>query len=136
MTITTDYTAHGNKSMIAMSYPKLAQDVKPGAAILCADGSIVMEVVSTNPKAGTVVARCKNTAMLGWVAWLRLGLVWGSFCDGRVCECVPACEAAAVRSPRTPGNPRPNKSSRPLSSLYPVSARTSTSPASLSTCPR
>jgi pyruvate kinase len=47
------------------SYQKLAHDVKPGSSILCADGSIVLEVISTNPAAGTVRARCKNTAMLG-----------------------------------------------------------------------
>lgn len=65
MTITTDYTVQGNSGLIAMSYPKLAHDLKPGSAILCADGSIVMEVVSTDPAAGTVRARCKNSAMLG-----------------------------------------------------------------------
>jgi hypothetical protein len=47
------------------SYKKLAQDVQPGSSILCADGSIVLEVISTDPAAGTVRARCKNTAMLG-----------------------------------------------------------------------
>jgi pyruvate kinase len=47
------------------SYKKLAQDVAPGSSILCADGSIVLEVVSTDPASGTVKARCKNTAMLG-----------------------------------------------------------------------
>jgi pyruvate kinase len=65
VTITTDYAKPGNSGLIAMSYPKLAHDVKPGSTILCADGSIVLEVVSTNPGAGTVQARCKNTAMLG-----------------------------------------------------------------------
>jgi pyruvate kinase len=49
----------------ACSYQKLAHDVKPGSSILCADGSIVLEVISTDPAAGTVRARCKNTAMLG-----------------------------------------------------------------------
>jgi pyruvate kinase len=39
--------------------------VQPGSSILCADGSIVLEVISTDPAAGTVRARCKNTAMLG-----------------------------------------------------------------------
>ena len=34
--------------------------------ILCADGSIVLEVVSTDPKAGTVRARCMNNATLGY----------------------------------------------------------------------
>ncbi len=47
------------------SYKKLAVDLKPGSQILCADGSIVMEVVSTDPAGGTVRARCLNTAMLG-----------------------------------------------------------------------
>lgn len=47
------------------SYKKLAVDVKPGSQILCADGSIVLEVVSTDPAAGTVRARCLNTAVLG-----------------------------------------------------------------------
>jgi pyruvate kinase len=47
------------------SYKKLAVDLKPGSQILCADGSIVMEVISTDPAAGTVRARCLNTAVLG-----------------------------------------------------------------------
>jgi len=40
-------------------------DVKKGSQILCADGSIVLEVISTDPKAGTVRARCMNNATLG-----------------------------------------------------------------------
>lgn len=54
-----------NLSRRTRSYKKLAQDVQPGSSILCADGSIVLEVISTDPAAGTVRARCKNTAMLG-----------------------------------------------------------------------
>ncbi|KAG2438780.1 hypothetical protein HXX76_005322 [Chlamydomonas incerta] len=65
VTITTDYALAGDENTIAMSYKKLAQDVKPGSQILCADGSIVLEVVSTDPAAGTVRARCMNSAMLG-----------------------------------------------------------------------
>ncbi|GLC37228.1 hypothetical protein PLESTB_000993700 [Pleodorina starrii] len=65
VTITTDYAQPGDENLIAMSYKKLAQDVKPGSQILCADGSIVLEVISTDPAAGTVRARCMNTAMLG-----------------------------------------------------------------------
>ncbi|PNW75606.1 hypothetical protein CHLRE_12g533550v5 [Chlamydomonas reinhardtii] len=65
VTITTDYALPGDEKTIAMSYKKLAQDVKPGSQILCADGSIVLEVVSTDPAAGTVRARCMNSAMLG-----------------------------------------------------------------------
>lgn len=40
-------------------------DMKPGSQILCADGSIVMEVISTDPKAGTVRVKCLNNATLG-----------------------------------------------------------------------
>lgn len=54
-------------ALFACSYKKLAADLKIGASILCADGSICMEVISTDPVAGTVRARCLNTAMLGCV---------------------------------------------------------------------
>jgi pyruvate kinase len=47
------------------SYKKLAVDVKPGSQILIADGSIVLEVISTSPSTGTVLARCVNSAILG-----------------------------------------------------------------------
>ena len=36
-----------------------------GSQILCADGSIVLEVLATNPAAGTVRCRCCNNATLG-----------------------------------------------------------------------
>ena len=49
----------------ACSYKKLAVDVKPGSQILIADGSIVLEVISTDPNAGTVRAKCLNNASLG-----------------------------------------------------------------------
>ncbi|BDA42308.1 Pyruvate kinase, cytosolic isozyme [Coccomyxa sp. Obi] len=65
VTITTDYETKGHENLIAMSYKKLAQDVHPGSQILCADGSIVLEVISTDPKAGTVRAKCMNNATLG-----------------------------------------------------------------------
>ncbi|KAK9835247.1 hypothetical protein WJX81_008602 [Elliptochloris bilobata] len=65
ISITTDYDVKGNDKLIAMSYKKLAEDVKPGSQILCADGSIVLEVLSTNPKAGTVHCKCLNNATLG-----------------------------------------------------------------------
>ena len=42
-----------------------AQDVAPGSTILCADGSISLEVLSTNPAAGTVRVKCLNSATLG-----------------------------------------------------------------------
>lgn len=59
------HTADAAVCVCECSYKNLARDVKPGSAILCADGSIVLEVISTDAAAGTVRARCKNTAMLG-----------------------------------------------------------------------
>lgn len=65
VTITTNYEAKGDASLLAMSYKSLPNDVKPGGTILCADGSITLTVLSTNPKEGTVQCRCENTAVLG-----------------------------------------------------------------------
>ncbi|CAN1748889.1 Pyruvate kinase, cytosolic isozyme [Linum perenne] len=48
-----------------MSYKKLPLDVKPGNTILCSDGTISLNVLSCDPKAGTVRCRCQNSAMLG-----------------------------------------------------------------------
>ena len=53
---------------LCCSYKKLAEDVKPGMQVLCADGSIVLEVLETDAKAGIVTCRCQNNAKLGWVA--------------------------------------------------------------------
>lgn len=65
ITITTDYSALGDENTIAMSYKKLAKDLKPGNIILCSDGTITLTVVSTDPGKGTVRCRCENTAVLG-----------------------------------------------------------------------
>eukprot|EP00798_Chlamydomonas_sp_ICE-L_P000272 gene272-1601_t len=62
--ITTDYNFEGTEETIAMSYKKLAEDVKPGSQILIADGSIVLEVLTTNPSAGSVRCKCLNIAVL------------------------------------------------------------------------
>lgn len=65
ITVTTDYTIKGDEEMIAMSYQKLAVDLKPGNTILCADGTITLTVLSCDAAAGTVRCRCENTATLG-----------------------------------------------------------------------
>ena len=52
-------------STLICSYKKLPVDMKKGMQILCADGSIVLEVISADPSAGTVLARCMNNATLG-----------------------------------------------------------------------
>ncbi|KAJ3682961.1 hypothetical protein LUZ60_013188 [Juncus effusus] len=65
ITITTDYSIQGDESTISMSYKKLPQDVKPNTVILCADGTISLKVLSTDPQNGLVRCRCENSAMLG-----------------------------------------------------------------------
>lgn len=55
----------GDENMITMSYKKLPIDLKPGNTILCADGTITLAVLSTDPQSGTVRCRCENTAVLG-----------------------------------------------------------------------
>ena len=55
-------------SLGARSYKKLAEDVHKGSQILCADGSIVLEVVETDPSAGIVTCMCQNNAKLGCAA--------------------------------------------------------------------
>jgi len=44
--LVTDYSFKGDETCIAVSYSKLPTAVKPGNAILCADGSLVLEVLS------------------------------------------------------------------------------------------
>ncbi|KAF3645924.1 Pyruvate kinase, cytosolic isozyme [Capsicum annuum] len=65
ITVTTDYTIKGDEKLIAMSYQKLAVDLKPGNTILCADGTITLTCLSCDQAAGTVRCRCDNTATLG-----------------------------------------------------------------------
>ncbi|MBA0583609.1 hypothetical protein Gorai_014459, partial [Gossypium raimondii] len=48
-----------------MSYKKLAEDVKPGMVILCADGTISFTVLSCDKEKGLVHCRCENSALLG-----------------------------------------------------------------------
>ena len=65
VTVTTDYTVEGDSTCIALSYAKLAEHVHPGGQILIADGALVLVVLSCNVAAGTVRARCNNTATIG-----------------------------------------------------------------------
>lgn len=65
ITISTDYSLKGDAKTICMSYKKLAEDVKPGMVILCADGTISFTVLECDTKQGLVRCRCENTAVLG-----------------------------------------------------------------------
>ena len=63
--LTTDYGVKGDATIIAVSYPSLAKDVKPGSKILAADGSITFTVMSCDASAATVKVRVENDAKLG-----------------------------------------------------------------------
>lgn len=65
--VTSEYDRKGNANLIACSYPKLAEDVRPGIQILCADGSLVLTVEECFPKEKYVKCRCVNTATIGYV---------------------------------------------------------------------
>ena len=65
VTVTADYAAEGDAGLIALSYPSVARDVRPGNKILMADGTLILEVLSCDPAAGTVECTCLNTATIG-----------------------------------------------------------------------
>jgi len=65
LTLTSDYSFKGNKSKLACSYKSLATSVKQGQSILCADGSLVLTVLSCDPAAGEVDCRIENNAVIG-----------------------------------------------------------------------
>ncbi|KAG1338230.1 pyruvate kinase, cytosolic isozyme-like [Cocos nucifera] len=65
ITITADYSIKGDEDMISMSYKKLAEDLKPGGVILCADGTITLTVLSCDKELDLIRCRCENSAALG-----------------------------------------------------------------------
>jgi len=65
VTLTTDYLMEGDQTTIALSYARLAEHVAPGSQILIADGSLALVVLRCDVVAGTVRARCTNTATIG-----------------------------------------------------------------------
>ena len=73
--VTAEYDKKGNKGLIACSYPKIAEDVSPGCQILCADGSLVLEVQECLPAKKCVRCKAINTATIGCAALLRWLLV-------------------------------------------------------------
>ena len=66
--VSAEYDKKGNKGLIACSYPKLAEDVSPGCQILCADGSLVLEVQECLPAKKCVRCKALNTAAIGCAA--------------------------------------------------------------------
>ena len=65
LVLTSDYGFKGNNKKLACSYPKLAESVGPGQSILCADGSLVLTVVSCDVASGEVVTTIDNNATIG-----------------------------------------------------------------------
>lgn len=63
--LTADYSFKGNKSKLACSYPQLATSVSAGQRILCADGTVVLTVLSCDPSCGEVMCRIENNAVIG-----------------------------------------------------------------------
>lgn len=61
--MTTDYTFLGDSTKVACSYPELPTTVVPGSTILCADGALVLTVVSCGDD--SVIVRAENTATIG-----------------------------------------------------------------------
>lgn len=63
--LTSDYEFKGNSEKLACSYGSLAKSVKPGQAILVADGSLVLTVLSVDEAAGEVSCRVENNVSIG-----------------------------------------------------------------------
>lgn len=63
--LTSDYSFKGNSQKLACSYASLATSVSAGQQILCADGSLVLTVLSTDPAAREVACRIENNAAIG-----------------------------------------------------------------------
>lgn len=61
--VTTDYTYLGNSECIACSYSSLCSSVTPGQTVLCADGSLVLTVVSIGEK--SIMTRVECDASIG-----------------------------------------------------------------------
>jgi len=63
--LTTDYAFKGDKFKLACSYPAICTSVTVGQSILCADGSLVLTVLSIDDAAGEVTCRIENNAEIG-----------------------------------------------------------------------
>ncbi|CAB9498722.1 Pyruvate kinase [Seminavis robusta] len=65
LVLTGDYSFKGDNKKLACSYPTIAQSVKEGQQILCADGSLVLTVLSCNEAAKEVSCRIENNCSIG-----------------------------------------------------------------------
>eukprot|EP00934_Nitzschia_sp_Nitz4_P006889 Nitzschia sp. Nitz4//scaffold224_size33420//8754//11357//NITZ4_007887-RA/size33420-augustus-gene-0.40-mRNA-1//1//CDS//3329542641//6879//frame0 len=65
LTLTSNYAYKGDSKKLACSYDSLATSVRPGQQILCADGSLVLTVLTCEQSAGEVLCRVENDAVIG-----------------------------------------------------------------------
>ena len=65
LVLTTDYSFKGDSSKLACSYPAMATSVKPGQTILCADGSLVLTVLSCDVAAGEISTKVSMVFGIG-----------------------------------------------------------------------
>eukprot|EP00559_Dactyliosolen_fragilissimus_P004192 CAMPEP_0184865116 /NCGR_PEP_ID=MMETSP0580-20130426/17022_1 /TAXON_ID=1118495 /ORGANISM="Dactyliosolen fragilissimus" /LENGTH=489 /DNA_ID=CAMNT_0027364173 /DNA_START=69 /DNA_END=1538 /DNA_ORIENTATION=+ len=63
--LTTNYDYLGDEHKLACSYPALTKSVTPGQAILVADGSLVLTVLSCDDADGEVTCRIENNCSIG-----------------------------------------------------------------------
>jgi len=61
--LVTDYSFKGDENSVAVTYPHLARDVKPGQQLLIQDGTVILEV--TECGADYVMTRVQNNCRLG-----------------------------------------------------------------------
>jgi len=62
-TLVTDYSFKGDENSVAVTYPHLARDVKPGQIILIQDGTVILEVKECGK--GFVKCSVQNNCRLG-----------------------------------------------------------------------
>ena len=65
LVLTTDYSFKGDSSKLACSYPAMATSVKNGQTILCADGSLVLTVLSCDVAAGEISTKVSMVFGIG-----------------------------------------------------------------------
>ena len=63
--LTSDYSHKSDGTKLACTYDKLATTVTVGSRVLVADGSLVLEVVATDPAAGEVTTKVLNNCDIG-----------------------------------------------------------------------
>jgi hypothetical protein len=96
--VTSEYQKLGNAKLIACSYPNLANDLKQGSQILCADGSLVLEVLEALPAQKCCRCRCVNTAEIGCASSFPVSSVGNELSVFRAIRNPPFCSMEQMHS--------------------------------------